>query len=289
MTVKATFTAAFPEARRIHEFLERDYVAAGAAVSLDERGDALWSVDTYFEDGEPSQLAERLRDGLGSDGFGAPLTVETLSETNWVSAGLDALKPVTAGRFVVHGRHDRGRIPTGRIAIEIDAGEAFGTGHHATTAGCLIVLDRLMRAHRFERALDLGCGSGVLAIAMAKTLRRRVLASDIDPVAVRVARENAALNGVRTLADVVAAPDVRHAAIRHGAPYDLVVANILAEPLCRLAPRLAPLIARGGALVLSGLLPHQRERVVAAYGVQRISLRKALTFDGWSVLVLARR
>jgi ribosomal protein L11 methyltransferase len=214
--------------------------------------------------------------------------VHALPETNWVAAGLASLAPVAAGRFVVHGSHDRGGIPAGRIAIEIDAGIAFGTGHHATTAGCLAVLDRLMRTRRFRNPLDLGTGSGVLAIAVAKTLRRPVLASDIDPVSVRVAQNNARLNGVGNLVTCVAAAGVGHAAIRRRAPFDLVVANILAEPLRRLAPRLAPLVAKGGTLVLSGLLPQQRERVVGAYSLQGITLRVARIFDGWCVLILKR-
>ena len=191
MTVKATLTAAFPEARRISNFLERDWGEAGAVVSLDERPDGLWSVDAYFEAGEPAEIAEKLRDRLGADAFGALTGVATLPETDWVAAGLQALQPVFAGRFVVHGSHDRGKIPAGRVAIEIDAGQAFGTGHHGTTAGCLTVLDRLTRSRRFENPLDLGTGSGVLAIALAKILRRPVLATDIDPLAVRIAAENA--------------------------------------------------------------------------------------------------
>ncbi|MGH6923365.1 MAG: 50S ribosomal protein L11 methyltransferase [Propylenella sp.] len=288
MTVKATFTAAFPEARRISEFLERDHGGTGAAVSLDERADGLWSIDAYFEEDDAEALVERLRDRLGADAFGALVGVEALPETDWVAAGLASLTAVRAGRFVVHGRHERGRIPAGRITIEIEAGQAFGTGHHATTAGCLAVLDQLMHARRFERPLDLGTGSGVLAIALAKTLRRPVLASDVDPVAVDVARANARLNRVPNLVRVIAASGVAHAEIQRCAPYDLVAANILAEPLCRLAPRLAPLVARRGVLVLSGLLPHQRERVVAAYALQGIRLVGARVFDGWSVLLLKR-
>jgi ribosomal protein L11 methyltransferase len=288
MTVKATLTAAFPEARRISNFLERDWGEAGAVVSLDERPDGLWSVDAYFEAGEPAEISARLRDRLGADAFGALTGVAVLPETDWVAVGLAALKPVFAGRFVVHSSHDRGKIPPGRLAIEIDAGQAFGTGHHGTTAGCLATLDRLARSRRFDNALDLGTGSGVLAIALAKLLRRPVLATDIDPLAVRIAAENAALNNAAHLVRTVTAPGVKHPAIRVRAPFDLIVANILAEPLVRLAPRLSPLLAPRGTLVLSGLLPHQRERVVAAYGAQGAKLETARTFDGWSVLVLTR-
>jgi ribosomal protein L11 methyltransferase len=217
-----------------------------------------------------------------------PLTVELLPETDWVGAGLKALKPIAAGRFLLHGSHDRWHVPTGSMRIEIDAGRAFGTGHHPTTTGTLFTLDRLTRRRRFARPLDLGTGSGVLAIAMAKVLRRRIIASDIDPVAVEVARENARRNGVAGLVRFAVANGVEARLIREGAPYDLVAGNILAEPLLRLAPRLVPLVAKGGMLVLSGLLPYQRERVVAAYRAQGMHLISARIFDGWSVLVLRR-
>ena len=288
MTLKATFVTAFPEARRISNFLERDFGEAGVAVSLDERPGDSWSVDAYFEEGDAESIAETLRDWLGADAFGAPLKVETLPDFDWVAAGLASLPPVIAGRFLVHGGHDRNRLPAGRVAVEIDAGQAFGTGHHATTAGCLIVLDHLLAGRRFKSSLDLGTGSGVLAIALAKILRQRVLATDIDPIAVRVARENAALNRVGHLVRVITVDGAKHELIRRSAPFDLVVANILAAPLMRLAPRLAPHVARGGTLVLSGLLPRQRERVVAAYGVQGIRLQQAHLLDGWAVLVLRK-
>jgi ribosomal protein L11 methyltransferase len=288
VTLKATLTAAFPEARRISNFLERDYADSGVVVSLDERPDGSWSVDAYFEEGDADDIAGRIRDGLGSDAFGALSGVEGLPETDWVRAGLQSLKPITAGQFLVHGSHDRALVAPGRVAIEIDAGLAFGTGHHATTAGCLTVLDRLIRSRRFVRPLDIGTGSGVLAIALAKILHRRVIATDIDPIAIEVARENAVRNRVGTWIDAVVADGVRNATIRKHAPYDLVVANILAEPLCRLAPRLSPLVARGAMLILSGLLPAQREKVVAAYAAQGVRLTTARIFEGWSVLVLQK-
>jgi ribosomal protein L11 methyltransferase len=288
MTLKATLTAALPEARRISNFLERDWAEQSVVVTLDERPDGSWSVDAYFETDDPTALAEQLRDRLGADAFGAPLIVEALPETDWVAAGLEVLKPVAAGRFLLHGSHHRGRLPAGRVTIEIDAGLAFGTGHHATTAGCLAALDMLLRGRRFSNPLDLGTGSGVLAIALAKALRRPILATDIDPVAVRVAAENAARNGVAALVETVTARGVGHSVIRTRAPFDLVVANILAEPLMRLAPQLSLLLARGGILVLSGLLKRQRERVVAAYATQGVRLVRARTFDGWAVLVLRR-
>jgi ribosomal protein L11 methyltransferase len=288
VTVKATLTAGFPEARRISNFLERTWAESGAVISLDERPDGLWSVEAYFEEGEAAELTALLRDQIGADAFGATLDVEALPETDWIAAGLEALPPVAAGRFLLHGSHHRDRLPGGRLTIEIDAGLAFGTGHHASTAGCLAALDRLLQARRFVSPLDLGTGSGVLAIAMAKALRRPVLAGDIDPVAAKVAAANAAKNGVGGLVRIVTATGVRHPAMRARAPFDLVVANILAEPLVRLAPELAPLIARNGILILSGLLPQQRGRVTAAYAAQRVRLVSAQIFNGWSVLVLRK-
>ncbi len=288
MTLKATLTAAFPEARRISNFLERDYAGDGAVVSLDERADGLWSVDAYFEAGEAEEIASRIRDGLGTDAFCAPLSVDALPETDWIAEGLKTLTPVVAGRFVVHGSHDRSLARRRQIAVEIDAGQAFGTGHHASTAGVLTVLDGLIRVWRFRRMLDLGTGSGVLAIALAKALRRPVLASDIDPVAVRVAAENTALNNVGALVRTIVATGTAHPEIRRAAPYDLVVANILAEPLRALAPKIAPLVAPGGFVVLSGIPSRQRERVAAAYRAQGMQIATVRNFDGWAVLVLRR-
>ncbi len=154
-----------------------------------------------------------------------------------------ALPPVIAGRFVVHGSHDRGRIPYGPRAIVVDAGEAFGTAHHATTLGCLLAIDKLARAGRFRRVLDLGCGSGVLAIAAARCMRgAQVIATDSDPIAVEVARANADANGARRIATACAL-GLDHPWLRHAAPFDLIIANILAGPLRTLAGSVSTLAA----------------------------------------------
>jgi ribosomal protein L11 methyltransferase len=288
MTIKATLTARRPEAARIAAFLERDYGEAGAAICLME-GDPDWSVEAYFsEAAEPDAVAAELRQRLGGDAFGAPLRVERLEEEDWVAHGLAELGPVAAGRFLLLGSHDLAQAPKGRTHILVDAGQAFGTGHHATTRGCLVVLDRLIAARRFANPLDLGSGSGVLAIALAKALNRPVLATDIDPLAVSVARQNAKPNRVRPLVQAVTADGLGHPAIAAEAPFDLVVANILAGPLMRMAPRLSAALARGGVLVLSGLLASQRSRVVAAYAAQGVPLRRAERFGDWMVLVLQR-
>jgi len=288
MTLKATLVAAFPEARRISNFLERDLADQGVAVSLDERPDGLWSVDAYFETGMPSDLASAIRDRLGADGFGALLAVEELAEADWVAVSQEALKPVSAGRFLIHGGHDRTRLPAGRIRIEIDAAQAFGTGHHPTTAGCLIAIDQLTRRRQLHNPLDLGTGSGVLAIAIAKLLRIPVLATDVDPVAIAIAAGNASANGVAHFVRTKVGGGPAHPAIRQRAPFDLVVANIHAGPLIRMAPQVARILASGATLVLSGLLRHQSAPVVAAYTAQRIWLQSVRTIDGGSVLVLRR-
>ena len=227
--------------------------------------------------------------------FGAAIDDPTISMksvvlpgTDWVAESLKGLAPVTAGRFFVHGSHDRHRVPAHAVAIEIDAAQAFGTGHHGTTAGCLVVLDRLIRRRRFQRPLDLGCGSGILAIGLAKGLRRAVLASDIDPLAVTIAHDNVRKNGVGTLVRAVAADGFGHRAIRKTAPYDLVVANILARPLMAMATAFYRYLAPGGYAVLSGLRPADRRRVVAAFRARNLVLCATYDQDGWVTLTLRR-
>ena len=215
---------------------------------------------------------------------------ERIAAKDWVAESLAGLKPVAAGRFIVHGAHDRAGIPPNRIGIEIEAALAFGTGHHGTTRGCLLALDRLCKSWRGGKAapriLDLGTGSGVLAIAAARALRRRVLATDIDAAAVRVARANARLNRVGPLVTLRHGGGVTAPAIRAQAPFDLVFANILLEPLQRLAAPLAKIVAPGGRIVLSGLLTAQANAALAAYHAFRLERR--IVLDGWTTLVLKR-
>jgi ribosomal protein L11 methyltransferase len=217
------------------------------------------------------------------------LTVETIAERDWVADSLVGLRPVAVGRFAVHGRHDRARVAINRIGIEIEAALAFGTGHHGTTRGCLLALDHLLKTRRPRRILDVGTGSGVLAIAAAKACRRAALAGDIDPRAVTVARGNARTNGVAAFVAVIRAAGVRDRRFRAGRRYDLVFANILLQPLKRLAAPLALLAAPHGRIVLSGLLPSQASAALAAYRMQGLALERQLIIDGWATLVLARR
>lgn len=249
---------------------------------VDEQAD-IHEVSIYVDEDEADLALARLT-AAGADGF----AILPLPDIDWVRHSLDGLKPVSAGRFHVHGAHDRPKSLPGRIAIEIEAGLAFGTGHHGTTAGCLIMLSRRLAARKPRRVLDVGSGSGVLAIAVARLARTDVLATDIDPVATAVAHDNARLNKVGGLITTLTATGLSHPVIAARGPYDLIVANILARPLKRLAPAMARHLQPGGDLVLSGILASQRRQVMAAYATQRIRHVSTLERDGWVTLHMAR-
>jgi ribosomal protein L11 methyltransferase len=247
------------------------------AVSLVEADEArdLWQVEAYYERAPSPAALEQL--GLNP----ADLAIEPLPDTDWVARSLEGLAPVRAGRFLVHGSHDT-QLPPGGVRLEITAGTAFGTGHHATTRGCLLAADQWLKHHRPRRILDMGSGTGVLAIAAAKVSRAPALAVDIDPEAVRVTRENARLNGA---GDLVKAALALPAA---GRRYDLIFANILAGPLVDLAGELAPRLERVGVLILSGLMVDQERQVAAAYRNRDLRLERRLRLGNWSVLVFTR-
>lgn len=257
-----------------------------ALVEIDEDRD-IHEVSLYTED-DADEVERRVRAALGEAGLDIAPARETLPEVDWVRRSLEGLKPVRAGRFLVHGAHDRDRRRIGDIAIEIEAGLAFGTGHHGTTAGCLEMIDRVVRRERPANALDLGTGSAVLAIALAKLAHIPVLATDIDPVATGVAAENARLNGVAAYVEAATATGFGHPAFARRAPFDLIVANILARPLMRLAPAMAAHLAAGGSLVLSGILERQREAVIAAYVGQRFRHVTTLHREGWVTIHMKR-
>jgi ribosomal protein L11 methyltransferase len=220
---------------------------------------------------------------------GQSVSVEPLPDQDWIRLSQLGLAPVRAGRFFLYGAHDAGRVPDGVIPIRIEAGLAFGTGHHETTTLCLEAITLIGRTRRPKRILDLGCGTGVLAIAAAKLWRRQVLASDIDPVAVQVARDNARLNDEGPLVRAIWADGMTSPAIQRRAPYDLIIANILPGPLRQLAPALCAALAPGGAVVLSGLLRDQEHQVEDRYRAQGLAHRKALRKGPWSALILERR
>jgi ribosomal protein L11 methyltransferase len=205
-----------------------------------------------------------------------------------VAESLAGLAPVRAGRFIVHGAHDRARVRSHDIGIEIEAALAFGTGHHGTTRGCLLALDDLAKRRRARRVLDIGTGSGVLAMAAAKILRTRVVASDIDRVAVEAARANTRLNRVAPAIMLLRAAGANARAITTHAPYDLIFANILLGPLMRLAVPIRRLAGANARIVLSGLLPSHANAVLAIYRAQGLTLERRVPLDGWVTLVLRR-
>ena len=247
-------------------------------------GGRCWDVEALVE-GNPDRRA--IRAALA--GFGAPL-FKPVAERNWVALSRRRLPAITAGRFYLRGEHVRGPTPRGKIALLIDAGTAFGTGRHETTKGCLLAIDRLARrGSRFARILDLGCGSGVLALAAAKLWKdAAVLAADNDKEAVRVARLNATLNEVEARVQVVASDGYAGAALRKRSPFDLVLCNILAGPLARMAPALGRHLAPGGRAILSGLLTSQEPEVLEAHRKRGLKLDSAIRLGGWSALVLRK-
>lgn len=276
-------------ARRVVDLLTEIFFESQAAIAAYERSDGRWDITMHFADA-PEQASVRELVGLAAGAEAAQnIAFDTVEAQDWVKASLEALAPVHAGRFMVHGGHDRGRVPPNRIGIEIEAAMAFGTGHHGTTRGCLLLLDHLLRSRSPRRVLDLGTGTGVLAIAAARALRLPVLASDIDPLAVRLAQANARSNGVGTLVESVCATGFSSPHIAGRAPFDLVLANILANPLRQMATSMAAHLAPKAMVILSGLLPHQTQSVIAKYRTRELVLLRKLQVEGWSSLLLQYR
>jgi ribosomal protein L11 methyltransferase len=276
-------------AHRVADLAAETFPADEIAVALVDIGAGRWRVAMHFRAAPDEKIIHALVAAAAGDAAVEALRFERVAAKDWVRESLAGLAPVTAGRFVVHGAHDRARIPLNRIGIEIEAALAFGTGHHGTTRGCLLALDRICKSRGGApaRILDLGTGSGVLAIAAARALRQRVLATDIDGSAVRAARANAALNRAGSFVEVIKADGVAARRIRERAPYDLVLANILLRPLQGLAAPLTRLTAPGARVVLSGLLASQANAAIAAY--RGLALERRIDLDGWSTLVLVRR
>jgi len=276
-------------ANRIVDTLSEVFDNSEIVVSAFERtGTSEWDISLYFET-PPDQTAIRalVAQAVG-DAIAAALVFDTVEAKDWVKASLADLVPVNAGRFVVHGHHDRDRIPPNKLRIEIEAALAFGTGHHGTTRGCLLLLDMVLRQRMPERVLDLGTGTGVLAIAAAKALHRNILASDIDPRSVIVTKENAALNGVRRDVEAIRAIGFGSPRFAQAGPFDLVLANILANPLRKLAAPMAKHLAPSAFVILSGLLPPHARGVVAAYRGQGLRLIRRYELDGWTSLLMQR-
>ena len=265
--------------------------AASAAFETEEPhpgGGKAWLVEAYFGF-EPDEEDIRALIAVAADEETAAAAVFALTEKrDWVANALAGLAPVRAGRFLVHGAHDRERVRPHDIDIEIDAGLAFGTGHHGTTRGCLLLLDRLLKRRRPVRVVDVGCGAGVLAIATAKALHEKIWLGDIDPTAVEVANANARLNGVGQLCRAVVSRGVENRALHEGAPYDLVFANILAKPLRLLAPSLAAVTSVDADAIVSGLLLTDVPGVLSSWRAQGFYLAERIELEGWASLRLRR-
>ncbi|MDI7775264.1 50S ribosomal protein L11 methyltransferase [Asticcacaulis sp. EMRT-3] len=264
--------------------IDADELLEGTTYSIleeDEDHD-VWRIDAFptAEDED-----ERLQTVLA--GFPTlSVKVDALADADWLAMALSGLPPVRAGRFFVYGIHDHGRTPDNTVNLRIEAGAAFGTGHHGTTVGCLIAYHDLLKSHRFDRVLDVGAGTGVLAIAAAKTGTRIAVGTDIDPISVRISNENAKLNQVR--ARFVYASGLDHGLVRRDAPYDLVFANILARPLVGLSMAIRGALKPKGLVILSGLLRTQERFVKGAYLSHGFRVVRRIHRDAWCTLVMQK-
>lgn len=285
---EARFTLTLPDlahdaANVLANALEDNVRLDPMAITINETDEArgLWEVVLYFAEEDEVRDAADVIDIAGA-------RVAPMVQQDWVRQSLEGLAPVTAGRFFLHGSHDRHRRRAGGISLEIDAGLAFGTGHHGTTEGCLLALDAILRRRMPQSILDVGCGTGVLAIAASKATGRKALASDIDPEAVRVTIANATLNGVKPQIESFVAAGLSHPRLAAGGPHDLIFANILARPLVALATGLARALAPGGDLILSGLTLDQMRWIEAAYVSRGLALSCRITRGNWATLVFTK-
>jgi ribosomal protein L11 methyltransferase len=275
-------------AKRVVDVLTEIFFEGEAAVAAFERPDGRWDVTVHFAEAPDQTLLREVVSNAASAEIANTLSFDTVEARDWVKASLEDLVPVPAGRFVVHGAHDRERVPANKLAVEIEAALAFGTGHHGTTRGSLLLLDHVLKAHQPRRVLDLGTGTGVLGIAAAKALKIGVLASDIDPPSANVARGNARLNETGHLVQVIRATGFSAPEFSQRGPFDLVLANILANPLRQLATPMAKHLAPGALVILSGLLTHQARSVIAAYRARGLVPLRHLRIEGWSSLLLQK-
>ncbi len=275
-------------ANAVADALSEIFAPGDVAVAAFEGPDGTWSMEAYFSSPPDTGQVRALIGQVAGEDAAAALVFDTVAAEDWVAKSLAGLTPVEAGRFLVHGAHDRSRVRANRIGIEIEAALAFGTGHHGTTHGCLIALDALAKMRASRRVLDVGTGTGVLAIAAHKVFRRPVLASDIDARSVAVARENARLNRVPAGVEILHVAGLGAHRFRARGRYDLVFANILLRPLTRLARPMRRLLAPGARVVLSGLLPAHASAALAAYRSQGLYLERRITLEGWTTLILWR-
>ncbi len=269
------------DADRVSNLLAGMDPSPADAVAIEEVSHTVWRLEAFCHDEERARGAVEIVD---REAPGARAAIEKLEDRDWVAQSLAGLPAVHAGPYVVAGAHELARIGGGSIPIWIEAGPAFGTGHHGTTKGCLLTLSDILRKSRVETVLDIGTGSGVLAIAAVKSGVNRAVASDIDADSIRIANENAKNNRTGKRMKLLVATGANRAAIRNAGPYDVVLANILARPLIQLAADIAALVRPGGRVVLSGLLTHQEPSVRAAYGNRGLRLAGRRRLSGWSTL-----
>jgi ribosomal protein L11 methyltransferase len=257
----------------------------GVGVFEMEDGSGLWEVGGYFEEAPDTTALALLAAAFGTKTF----TVSELPETDWVAHVRRELSPVEAGRFFVYGSHDADKVPDGCEPLLIEAAMAFGTGHHGTTLGCLRALDRLaLDGFTGRRVVDIGCGTAVLAMGAARIWPQTVLASDIDEVAVDVARANVLANGLEGRVECVEAAGFDHPALAQAAPFDLVFANILKGPLVALAPEMAEVMAPEAYAILSGILNEQADEVIAVYAQAGINLHHRESIGDWTTITLRK-
>jgi ribosomal protein L11 methyltransferase len=281
-------------ARAVADLIAESFEPGEAASTVFETGERwpgggkAWLMEAYFGFAPDDEAVRALVAAASDEETASSATFGRTEKRDWVANSLAGLKPVRAGRFLVHGAHDRARVGVNDVGIEIEAGLAFGTGHHGTTRGCLLHFDRLLKRRRPAAVVDVGCGAGVLAIAAAKVLKRKVWLGDIDSVAVEVANANARMNGVGALCRAVLSRGVEAGGLRAGGPYDLAFANILAKPLRLMAPSLAAVIGAGGEAIVSGLLLADVAGVLASWRAQGFDLAERIDLEGWASLRLRR-
>ncbi|MZR31263.1 50S ribosomal protein L11 methyltransferase [Sneathiella litorea] len=272
-------TLPFDQVEGISDIFEEEALTISMEEAVSDG--SLWRLNILFPQEPNAQLLDRLPADI-------PMELAPLEQKDWVSESQKMLPPVDAGRFYIHGSHDSPHPANSRHNLLIDAGAAFGTGLHETTYGCLLALNDLRKSRSFRNPLDLGCGSGVLALAIAKAWNIPVLASDIDVAAVIVTRDNAKKNQLAHLTTAVLSAGLNNRKLSEMAPYDLIVANILAWPLMKMAPDISNALSKNGVLVLSGLLGSQDVMVRSAYLQQGLNLKRRYAIGTWNALVLGR-
>jgi len=287
-TYQASLQLERSKAEALSTALSEFYCPPATAIGLAEMKGGTWELYAYFAE-PPDEKA--FLGFLKDNGTECKVAICKLPPTDWVAESQAGLPPVRAGRFRIHGSHDRGSSSPGRWKIEVDAGQAFGTAHHGSTRGCLMALDILAKRKHFTRILDIGTGTGILAIAAARAWRTRVLASDTDPVAVGIARQNITLNAACRYIRTITATGLSHPAIRQAAPYDLVFANILAQPLSAMAHDISRSMCTGGTLILSGITLDQVKRVAAAYRAAAFAKDEyysRIALEEWATLIFTK-